>query len=212
MIIERKYYVIVVVAFLMVICYPLLFIPLAEINLKAIYQRSFENVDENLVLRSIRTTLYIYYWFEKLFTMLFRPLVMSLTLWFGIKYLEIKNINKFKFFIIFFLCCEFILLLNDYTIIGYNLYQFHLNESITLNTSPLNLTHYFKIDSVERHLKYMLDSINIFSVFYFLSIFIFLKKQYHTNSLVTTVFIFNLIIIYLLISLIHPSSLLFGVT
>jgi len=197
---------------ILIILYPFITIPIAEVSLREIYQRSFENVNEDFIMRSIRTTLYFYYWIEKSILIVFRPLLLCIVVWGGAKFLALERNLTIKNLYTLFLSSELILMLNDYFNIGFNYYQLYNNRIVTFNISPLNLSYFCYNLQLSKYLKYMTESINVFSLLYFILIFRFTKRHYQLNDITSYVFIFNLVVVYIIIALVHPGSLLFGVT
>lgn len=204
--------IITILIIFMIILYPFFIIPVAEISLREIYQRSFENVDEDFIIKSIRTTLYFYFWVEKSILILFRPFILGIIVWGGAKFLSSDRIIPIRTLFVFFFSFELVLLLNDYFNIGFNYYQLYNNKIVTINVSPLNLSYFFNNLLLSKYLKNMIESISVFSLLYFILIFRFIKKHYQLNDITSYVFIFNLIVVYIIMAIVHPGSLLFGVT
>lgn len=204
--------VIPILIIIMIIIYPLIMMPVAEISLREIYQKAFDNVDNDFILKSIRTTIYLSYWIEKIILIFLRPLVMSIVVWGGAYYLELDNSIKLKVLFIFFFGCELILLFNDYFNIAFNYFQIYTDKTITLNLSPLNLYYYFNNKPESRFLINIVKSISAFSLLYFILIFRFTKAQYRINNTTSYLFTFNLVVIYIIMELVHPSSMLLGDT
>lgn len=212
MIIAMNKKVIPILIIIVIILYPFIMIPIAEISLREIYQKSFGNVDNDFILKSIRTTLYLYYWIEKIIIIFLRPLVMSLVVWGGARYLSLDYSVKFNVLFSFFFSCELILLFNDYFNLAFNYFQLYTDKSLTPNLSPLNLYYYFENKPESKFLIYIVESISAFSLMYFILIFRFTKTHYRINSFTSYLFTFNLLVIYIIMAMVHPGSMLFGST
>lgn len=204
--------VIPILIIIMITIYPFIMMPVAEINLREIYQKAFDNVDNDFILKSIRTTIYLSYWIEKIILIFLRSLVMSIVVWGGAYYLDLDNSIKLKVLFIFFFGCELILLLNDYFNIAFNYFQIYTDKTITLYLSPLNLYYYFNNKLESKFLINIVKSISAFSLLYFILIFRFIKAQYRINNTTSYLFTFNLVVVYIIMEFVHPSSMLLGNT
>lgn len=204
--------VVPILIIIMIIVYPFIMMPVAEISLREIYKKAFDNVDDDFILKFIRTTLYLYYWIEKIILIFLRPLIMTLVVWGGARYISLDYSVKFSVLFSFLFSCELILLLNDYFNIGFNYFQLYTDKTLTLNLSPLNLYYYLGNKHESKFLIYIFESISAFSLLYFILIFRFTKTHYRINSSTSYLFTFNLLVIYIIMAMVHPGSMLIGVT
>lgn len=203
--------IIPIVVITLIILYPFILMPIVEKSLNGIYQNNFDIMDD-YILKSIRTTILFYYWIEKLTLTFLRPAIMSGVVWFGVKYLAIDQKIIFSHLFKFFLACELVLIIGDYLSVFFNYFQLYNNKILTPTLSPLNILYYLNNKPESTNLINILHGLSVSSFLYFTIIFRFIKSKYGSNMLVTAIFMINLIALYIILELVHPSNLVFGGT